>query len=208
MGTFLKKHWLLLALFLAGGAFLLFIQHLNSSNDEAIAQIMADRVVGKLRARVAALDAKYAALNAAKDGEIIALQQGRKVLSGQVVKWRKFSEDAQAKIKDLEGCMAGLDDCQAKVAEIDAAYTIELAKADRACGEKVALKDAELAERRTLDTANINTIGNLTKRVVMLEQWKRRKLVIGPQAGYGPGGAYVGVGVTFEIFRIKAPGVF
>jgi len=207
MGTFLKKHWPLFALFLAIGVIMFQIQSCDSRNDKDIAGMMADRVVTRLRARVTALDAKYAALNAEKDGELVVMQAQWGVDRAKAAAWRKRSEEAQAKVTTLEGCNALLDDCQANAEFFDGILDARTQGLVRWSNERVALKDAELTERRALDSTNIDTIGKLTKRVAMLELWKRRKLVIGPQAGYGPGGMYVGVGATFEIFRIKAPGL-
>lgn len=207
MASLIKRNWKKIVLVALGVIFLLLVNYWQGATDRAIASLMADRVMAQERARAAAIEAKYAALNAAKDQELAALRQGREVLSGQVVAWRKKSEDAQAKVKTLEGCNTLLNECQAKVTSLDADYTTKLTETDALWCSKVALKDAEILEWKGKDTRLTNRMGELTKALVLAQLKAQRKLIIGPQAGYGAGGAYVGFGFTYEIARFKVPGV-
>jgi hypothetical protein len=81
-----------------------------------------------------------------------------------------------------------------------------IAAGDRMYSETLAIKDAEIAEWRAKDEANTRTIGVLTKQIVMLTLSRQKRLVVGPQVGYGLNGYHVGVGVTLDIgLRFKAP---
>ncbi len=203
MAAFLKKNWSLLALFVAVGVILYLIMALDRANDEAIASMMADKAMVRHRVERQAIIAKYAPLNAALTAEAVTLQQGAKVLAAKVV-----AKQRELVLKDgtLAQTRAKLEECSALLGSISYEYNEQLVKADRLRLEQIAVKDAEIAEWKAKDERSINTIGQMTKRIVMLTLNKRKRLIVGPQVGYGFGGPYVGAGVTVELFRFKVPG--
>jgi hypothetical protein len=203
MAAFLKKYWPLMALIVAIGVILYLMGALDRANDEVIAGLVADQAVAKHRADRNKIIAKYAPLNAALTAEAVTLQQGNKVLAAKVVAKQKALV-----LKDgtLAETRAKLEECSSFLGSISYEYNERLVKADKLRLDQLAIKDAELAEWMAKDEQSAKTIGDLTKRVVMLTLDKRKRLVVGPQVGYGFGGPYVGAGVTWELFRFKVPG--
>jgi hypothetical protein len=202
---FLKANWPLLALFLAIGGIMLLGQELENANDEAIAQMMADKAMAKHRAASKAIVEKYVALNAVQDAKIIALQAKGKAQDISVARWRIDSEAKQKKIKTLEGCAVLLDECQQFVVNLQLRCVAERDGLNAEWSSKVELKDAEIAEWKAKDSRSTILIGELTRQGVMLQLKAQRKLVIGPQVGYNPltKTGYVGFGATYEVFRAK-----
>jgi hypothetical protein len=204
---FLRKNWPLLALFLAVGAILYLIMALDRAQDDAMAQIIADRAVAQHRKGRETIIAKYAPLHAALVQQAVTLQQGNKALADKVVAKQK-----ELILKDgtLTETRAKLAECSAFLGSISYEYNEQLVKADKLRLEQLALKDSEIAEWRARDEASTNTIGQLTRRIVMLTLAKRKRLVVGPQAGYDPlsKSAYIGFGGTYDIgLRFKVPGL-
>jgi hypothetical protein len=199
----LKKYWPFIALFVAIGAILYLAMALDRENDEVIANLMADRTMAKHRADRDAIIAKYAKLNAAKDQELITWRQGNKVLAAKIVAKQK---ELNVKVTTLAEAEAKYEKLNAFLGEISYTFTEKLSECDRLWGEKLALKDAEIAEWRAKDASSAKTIGDLTMRVAALALNKQKRLVVGPQAGYGLQGYHVGIGVTWDLFRFKAPG--
>jgi hypothetical protein len=199
----LKKYWPFIALFVAIGAILYLAMALDRENDEVIANLMADRTMAKHRADRDAIIAKYAKLNAAKDQELITWRQGNKVLAAKIVAKQK---ELNVKVTTLAEAEAKYEKLNAFLGEVSYTFTEKLSECDRLWGEKLALKDAEIAEWKAKDEASAKIIGQLTKRVAILVLNKQKKLVVGPQAGYGIQGYHVGIGVTWDLFRFKAPG--
>ena len=207
MGAFLKKNWPLFALFVAMGVIMYLMMALDRANDEAIADLMADRTMAKHRAERNAIVAKYAKLNAAKDQELTTWRKGNKALAAKIVEKQKALNTTVTTLAEAKDKYDRLD---AYLGEVSYTFMEKLAEGDRLWSEKMAIKDAEIAEWKAKDETNINTIGSLTKRIVMLTLARQKKLVAGLQAGYGltPHGVtgYVGAGITWELFRFKAPG--
>jgi hypothetical protein len=204
---FIKAHWQILVLIAVGLAILALMQYLDNANDAAIARLLADKAVSRERIAREAIENKYLVLNAAKDAEIIAMKAQRDAKAIEVGKWRASSEAKQKLITELQPCMVLLDDCQQYVVTQEIDHKAALAQTDALCDSRVELKDAEILEWKGKDTRLTNRMGELTEALYKAELKARRKLIIGPQAGYGPGGAYVGFGATFELFRLKMPGV-
>lgn len=203
MGPFLKKNWPLFALFAAIGVILYLMMALDRANDEAIAQLMADRAVAKHLAASKAIIAKYAGLNAAKDQELNTWRQGNKILSAEIQAKRK---ELSIKAKTLAEAQASLDNCVEYVGEMNVRYTTRLDECENLWRSKVELKDAEIAEWKAKDEASIKAIGLLTAKYSALVLHNRKKLIIGPQIHYGTAGVSVGIGATWELFRFKTPG--
>jgi hypothetical protein len=203
MAAFLKKYWPLMALIVAIGAILYLMGALDRANDEVIAGLVADKTMAKHRADREKIIAKYAPLNAALTAEAVTLQQGSRVLAAKVV-----AKQRELVLKDgtLAQTRAKLEECSAFLGSISYEYNEQLVKADKLRLEQIAVRDAEITEWRAKDERSINTIGQMTKRIVMLTLNKRKRLIVGPQVGYGFGGPYVGAGVTVELFRFKVPG--
>jgi hypothetical protein len=201
--SFLKKNWPFLALFVAVGVILTLLMLLDRAQDDAIASMMADRTVAKHRAAREAIITKYAILNAAKDQELITWRQGNKVLAAKIVAKQK---ELNVKVTTLAEAEAKYEKLNAFLGEISYTFTEKLSECDRLWGEKLALKDAEIAEWKAKDASSAKTIGDLTMRVAALALNKQKRLVVGPQAGYGLQGYHVGFGITWELFRFKAPG--
>ncbi|MCK9571619.1 hypothetical protein M0R72_21895 [Candidatus Pacearchaeota archaeon] len=203
MASFLKRNWPLLALFVAVGVILTLLMALDRAQDDAIAAMMADRSMAQVRARDAAIVAKYQPQIAAKDQELATLRQGVQNLSAKVVEKHRQLTEAQAKVKDLAGCQVLLDDARAYILAIDADYTAQLSEYDRLWGEKFDLKAQECDERIAALTAKL---GSVTESAYKAALANRKKLVIGPQVHYGTGGMSVGFGITWELWRLRAPG--
>ena len=199
----MKKYWPFIALFVAIGAILYLTMALDRENDEVIANLMADRTMAKHRADRDAIIAKYAKLNAAKDQELITWRQGNKVLAAKIVAKQK---ELNVKVTTLAEAEAKYEKLNAVLGEISYTFTEKLSECDRLWGEKLALKDAEIAEWKAKDASSAKTIGDLTMRVAALALNKQKRLVVGPQVGYGLQGYHVGFGITWELFRFKAPG--
>jgi hypothetical protein len=199
----LKKYWPFIVLFVAISAILYLTMALDRANDEVIANLMADRTMAKHRADRDAIIAKYAKLNAAKDQELITWRQGNKVLAAKIVAKQK---ELNVKVTTLAEAEAKYEKLNAFLGEISYTFTEKLSECDRLWGEKLALKDAEIAEWKAKDASSAKTIGDLTMRVAALALNKQKRLVVGPQAGYGLQGYHVGFGITWELFRFKAPG--
>ena len=205
--TWIKAHRKIIALAVAGIALLLAIRAWERSHDAAIAQMMADKIMAKHRAASKAIIAKWAKLNAAKDQELATWKQGNQVLSAEIQAKRR---ELSIKAKTLAEAQAALDKCTAYLGEVDASYTLKLSECENLWRSKVALKDAEILEWRAKDEASIVTIGDLTKRLVMAQLDKGKRLVFGPQAGYNPitKQGYVGFGGTYDVgLRFKVGGL-
>lgn len=203
MAAFLKAHWKSIALFLLAGAVMYLAMALDRANDDAIASMMADRTVAKHRAAREAIITKYAILNAARDQELTTWREGHKALAAKIVAKQK---ELNVKVTTLAEAEAKYEKLNAYLGEVSYTFTEKLSECDRLWGEKLALKDAEIAEWKAKDEASAKIIGQLTKRVAILVLNKQKKLVVGPQAGYGLQGYHVGIGVTWDLFRFKAPG--
>jgi len=203
MGAFLKKNWPLLVLFVACGVIMYLMMALDRANDEVIADLMADRTMARHRAERNAIIAKYAKLNTAKDQELTAWRQGNKALAAKIVEKQKALNTTVTTLAEAE---AKYDKLNSFLGEVSFIYQEKLAEGDRLWGEKLAIKDAEIAEWKAKDETNIKTIGGLTKCIAMLTLARQKKLVIGPQVGYGLRGYHVGVGITWELFKFKVPG--
>ncbi len=203
MGAFLKKNWPFFALFVFAGVIMYLAMALDRANDEVIADLMADRTMAKHRAASKAIVAKYALLNAAKDQELTTWRQGNKALAAKIVEKQKALNTTVTTLAEAKDKYDRLD---AYLGEVSYTFMEKLAEGDRLWGEKVALKNAEIAEWRDKDERSINTIGSLTKRIAMLTLARQKRLIVGPQIGYGLQGYHVGVGITWDLFRFKAPG--
>lgn len=193
----LKKY---LPLFLAVGAIMFAIQALDRGTDEAIAALASDRIVAKVKARDAAIIAKFAPQLAAKDRELDGLRkdQAKANAAGAVTLRCLVKERDQANAV-----------CKAALAEREAL----LAKQASDCNERFTAMDAAHSEKYALlekqDGERISSLGgDLTKAIqenIRLRLQLQRRLAIGPVAGYGPGGAFVGVGIMYEVVRIRPP---
>lgn len=203
MGKALKKYWPFLALFAALGVIMYLMMALDRANDEVIAGLMSDRAMAKHRAASKAIVAKYAKLNTAKDQELTTWRQGNKALAAKIVEKQKALNTT---VTTLAEAAEKYDRLNAYLGEVSYAFVERLAEGDRLWGGKLALKDKEIAEWKAKDETNINTIDHLTKRIVMLQLARQKRLVVGPQVGYGLQGYHVGVGITWDLFRFKAPG--
>jgi hypothetical protein len=199
----LKKYWPFIALFVAIGAILYLTMALDRENDEVIANLMADRTMAKHRADRDAIIAKYAKLNAAKDQELTTWRQGNKVLAAKIIEKQKALNVTVTTLAEAEAKYNRLDEYLGYVSD---SFMERIAAGDRMYSETLAIKDAEIAEWRAKDEANTRTIGVLTKQIVMLTLSRQKRLVVGPQVGYGLQGYHVGFGITWELFRFKAPG--
>jgi len=203
MASTLKKAIPAAVLVLLGMGFLALLQHWDGALDREIAGIMADRVMAQHRAAREVIIAKYAALNAAKDKELVTFKSGNEALAAKVV-----AKQRELNIKDgtLAETRAALTECNRFLGEVSYEYSQRELLADKLRLEQLAIKDAEISEWRIRDDANINTIGKLTKQLVIATSKSSRKLIIGPQVGYGINGGYVGIGATIKFFALRAPG--
>jgi hypothetical protein len=201
-GAFIRKYWRELLLFAAAGVVMALIQALDRSTDDAIAGMMADKALRQVRARDAAIVAKYSPQLAAKDAELAAIRSAQVAAVAQVGERDRQLTAARAKVKDLAGCKALLERQQAEAKQRAEADNDRFNAMDAAHVEKYALLEKQNGER-------ISSLGgDLAQQIkdnARLRLQLRRRLAVGPVAGYGPGGAFVGVGVMYEVVRIKAP---
>jgi len=203
---FLKSNWKAFALFILIGVIFWQYQSCINGMDDAIAGMMADKTVARLKAGSSKSEAKYALLNAELDKERAAWDLKLEAKAREAWKWRADSEAKQKKIKDLQGCIALLDDCQQYAVRLNIDFTAALEEADKLCLKRVHLKDSEIGEWRKQSDELIKQIGELTKALILAQIKARRRFGIGPQVGYGIGGGYVGIGLTYQIIRLKTPG--
>lgn len=203
MASFLKAHWKSIAMFLLAGAVMYLAMALDRAQDEAIAAMMADKAAAKHRAAHDAIVTKYAILNAAKDQELVTWRDGNRALAAKIVAKQK---ELNVKVTTLAEAEEKYERLNAYLGEVSFIYAGKLSECDKLWGDKLALKDAEIAEWRAKDDASAKTIGQLNKRITILVLNKRKRLVVGPQVGYGLQGYHIGVGITWELFRFKAPG--
>jgi hypothetical protein len=203
MASTLKKAIPAAVLVILGMGLLALLQHWSGALDREIAGIMADRVMAQHRAAREAIIAKYAKLNAAKDKELATFKSGNEALAAKVV-----AKQRELNIKDgtLAETRATLTECNRFLGEVSYEYSQRLLKADQLRLEQLAIKDAEIAEWRARDEASTKTIGQLTKQLVVATSKDKRRLIIGPQVGYGINGGYVGFGATIKFFALRAPG--
>lgn len=203
MGAFLKKNWPLLALFVAIGVILTLLVALDRAQDDAIATLMADKAMRQVRARDAAIVAKYKPLLTAKDQELATLRLGVQRLGVTVAEKHRKLVEAQAKVRDLEGCQFLLQETIDTLESTSNEYTEKLSECDSLWGSKYATLEAREAERVAALTKRL---GQVTESAYKAALRNSRKLIIGPQVHYGTGGMSVGFGVTWELWRLRAPG--
>jgi DNA repair exonuclease SbcCD ATPase subunit len=201
--AFLKAHKKIILLALAGLVVIAIPRLLERSADKEMARILAENWLARFRGQHQAIHAKYGAQQAGLDKQLQAERDKAKALSASVAEWRRFSEEAQAKIRDLQGCMAQLDECQERVTRLDADYTTKLSERDILQATKLTLCEQEGAEHKALSQGAVT---KLAHELARLQLERQKLLIIGPQVGYGPGGLYVGVGATLDIglrFKVR-----
>lgn len=198
----LRKYWRELLLFAAAGVVMFQIQACDKRNDDAIVDMMADKALHQVRARDAAIVARYAPQLAAKDAELAAIRSAQAGAVAKVQQRDRLLAAERAKVKDLAGCRDLLAKRDAELKSQAEEACSRFKAMDAANSEKYALLEKQDAER-------ISSLGgDLTKAIrenVTLRLQLQRRLAIGPVAGYGPGGAFVGVGIMYEVVRIRPP---
>ncbi len=196
----IKKYlpWAIVGALLLTGA-----QYLKHKDDDAIAALMTDKALRMVRARDAAIVAKYAPKLAAKDKELATLRQGVHALGATVAEKHRKLVEAQAKVRDLEGCQFLLQETIDTLESTSNEYTVKLSECDSLWGSKYALLEAREAERVAALTKRL---GEVTESAYKAALANRKKLIIGPQVHYGTGGLSVGFGLTWELWRLRAPG--
>ena len=199
---FIGKNWRELLLFAAAGVIMLTVQALDRGNGDAIAAMMADQSVKQFRARDAKIVARYAPLIAAKDAELAAIRSAEAAAVSRVGERDRQLARERAKVKTLADCRTMLAERDAQLKQQAEDHDDRFQSLDTTWGDKFALRVRQDAER--LDAA-VTRIGQLAQDNARLQLRARAKLIIGPQVGYGPGGAYIGVGATYEVVRIRWP---
>jgi hypothetical protein len=203
MGAFLKKNWPLCALFVAVGAIMTLAMKLDQANDNILAGKMAGKALTKIIVDDAKIIVRHQAAIDAKDKEMATLQQGVQNLGAKVVEKHKQLTEAQAKNKDLAGCNLLLDDARAYILKLKDDYSMALDEQARLYTDRFALQEARENERVQALTRKLDQVITSAYRA---ELRNSRKLIIGPQVHYGTGGMSVGFGVTWELWRVRAPG--
>jgi hypothetical protein len=201
--AFLKAHKKIIILAMAGLVVIAVPRILERQADKEMARILAENWLARFRGQHQAIHAKYGAQQVKLDGLLQAEREKSRALSASVAEWRRFSEEAQAKIRDLQGCMAQLDGCQDKVTALNADYTTKLSERDSLWQAKLTLCEQEGAEHKALSQGAVT---KLAHELARLQIECQKRLIIGPQVGYGPGGLYVGIGATLDIglrFRVR-----
>lgn len=195
MATALKKYlpWALLAIVVLTAS-----QYLAHKDDEILASMMADKFMSKVRDRDAKIVAKYAPLIAAKDKELSTLRQGVQVLGSQVAAKQVALRKALAEVATLEGCRASLSEAVSFIDEMQASYTAKLTESDSLWCSKYALLEQRDAERIKTLTSRL---GQVALTAIKAQLKNRKRFIVGPQVGYGPGGAYIGAGITLAVWR-------
>lgn len=198
----LKKYWRELLLFMAAGAIMFLVQALDRSASDAIAGMMADRTVAQFRARDAKIVARYAPLLDAKDAELAAIRRAEAAAMSRIGERDRQLARERAKVKTLADCQAMLAERDGQLKQQAEDHDDRFQSLDNTWLAKFTLQ-VKLDDERL--GAAVTRIGELAKDNVRLQLRLRAKLSIGPQVGYGPGGAYIGVGATYEVISIKWP---
>lgn len=201
-GAFVKKYWRELLLFAAAGVVMFQVQACDKRNDDAIAGMMADKSLHQVRARDAAIVAKYAPRLAAKDAELAAVRSSESAAVAKVKQRDRLLAAERAKVRTLPDCKALLEKQQEEAKKQAIESNKRFNAMDAAHAEKYALLEKQDGER-------ISSLGgDLAQQIkdnARLRLQLRRRLAVGPVAGWGPGGAFVGVGIMYEVVRIKVP---
>jgi hypothetical protein len=205
-----KYKWQILAVIALG---LLTWQHFaGKAKDKAIARALSDKQVVQVAERVAKAKAeRYLALLAKAMEALTQVKSNETVLAAKGAKLADDLARAQAKAnaqaldKDkIKQLNATLTDCRKGVDTLRLDYASQLAARDAAQFALDVVKDDRIKGLETDYAGAIKRMGDMATRIIYLERWQKQKIIIGPVAGYGPTGFFVGVGVMVEIFRLPA----
>jgi len=201
MGAFLKTNWKIIALFVALGLIMYLCMAMNQATDNAIAGMMTDQTMRKVRAD----REEYNRIIAGKD-VVIAAKTGQ---ASAAINERDAADalaakrlDEIRKIKDCEKRAQALDIeiTNRAVAEYNFRASLRIA-----FGEMVlAFNDKINTQAKRITKLEISN-ERLIRENIKLGVRMQRRLVFGPQIGYGLQGYHIGFGLTWEMIRFKSP---
>jgi hypothetical protein len=203
----LKKYWREIALFVLVGVVFFLFQAWQQATDKALAGAIAEKARSALALKIKAISHEYAKLQLEVDKQIANSNATIGEISAKADKFLADSKAAQAKIKQMESVNDRLratnyelELCQSFVLKQRDDYTTEIKGLNLSWGNKYQLKVEEFTKKENEYT---NVIGNMTNTLAWYAVKDKRRWVIGPQAGYGPMGWYIGVGITFRVFEFS-----
>jgi hypothetical protein len=204
-GEVLKKYWREIALFVLVGVVFFLFQAWQEATDKALAGAIAEKARAALALKIKAISHEYAKLQLEVDKQIADSKATIGDISAKADKFLADSRAAQAKIKQmqsvndqLQATNYELELCQQFVIKQRNDYTFEIKNRDILWGNKFQLKVEECTAK---ENEYINTVDRMTKSLAWYAVKDKRRWVLGPQAGYGPMGWYIGVGITFRVFE-------
>jgi hypothetical protein len=200
-----KKYWREIALFVLVGVVFFLFQAWQQATDKALAGAIAEKARSALALKIKGIALQYAKLQIEIDKKIADSNATIGEISAKADKFLADSRAAQAKIKQmqsvndqLQATNYELELCQSFVLKQRNDYTGEITNLDILWRNKFQLKVEECSAK---ENEYVKNIDRMTKSLAWYAVKDKRRWVLGPQAGYGPMGWYIGVGITFMVFE-------
>lgn len=203
----MKKYWREIALFVLVGVVFFLFQAWQEATDKALAGAIAEKANAALALKIKAISQQYDKLQAEAEKQIAESNAAIGEISIKADRFLADSKAAQAKIKQmqsvndqLQATNYELELCQSFVLKQRNDYTGEITNLDLLWRNKFQLKVEECAAK---ENEYVKNIDRMTKSLAWYAVKDKRRWVLGPQAGYGPMGWYIGVGITFRILEFS-----
>jgi hypothetical protein len=142
------------------------------------------------------MEAKFAKLHAAKAA---ALADWARDKDAMVARHRAEVRRLQAAGAAAASIAATLTDCKLTLSRVVEENALQLATGQRLCEARIQGLQEEIQAWKDRDTESAAKIVELTRAGVLAVLRGRRRWAVGPQAGWGPGGGYVGGGITYTV---------
>jgi valyl-tRNA synthetase len=205
----IKKYWPV-AVGLALIVLYFVSNHSQNTSDNAIAQMMADKVmnrhhlaVKKIRDTYAPLQEKASAKIDVLNGELNGLSNLVDNKNRELIKARKQIENLKLCADKLTATNVLLDQSMGFTLYIKNAYKIKVSALNMAWKYKFDLKQGELDDVLVENGKTIAELGAAVKQAVMAKLKLRRRVGIGGFVGISPDGKpTAGVGLTITIIRL------
>lgn len=167
---------------------------------KGMADIVAGNYLAQFHGKHRAIHAKYEKIYAGQEQQIAALKARGDAKDAQV---QRDVALLTAKAKTLDEANARLRACGEYILALPIYYRGEMDELERQFRVIIKTKDTEMKEHRDLSQ---DAVTKLAHEVARLQLERQKRLVIGPQVGYGPSGIYVGIGATIDIgLRFRTP---
>lgn len=170
---------------------------LQRSLDSDMARIVADNYLARFRGQHKAIHAKYEATYAKQELAISAWKAAAGAKDAQV---QGDVAKLIAQAKTLDEANGKLRLCGEYIMALQVYHRGELEEGERLFRAELATKDQEMAEHHALSS---DAVTKLAHELARLQLIVNKRWVVGPQVGYGPGGVYVGAGLTYVVVRVK-----